>query len=94
MSSAPFLDLRQLRIVRFASVVQNVARFVCARTIIRDDTKRRGQMRVAANQLDKPCFRVSALALAPIAPHDNNFAGVVPRSHITSTFSFKSPVLH
>ncbi len=72
MSSAPFLDLRQLRIVRFASVVQNAARLVRARAILRDDAKRRRQMRVATDQLDKPRFRVSALALAPIAADNCN----------------------
>ncbi len=81
MSSAPFMDLRQLRIVRLASVVQNAARFVRPRAILRDDAKRRRQMRVATDQLDKPSFRVSALALAPIAADNDGFAGIIPRPH-------------
>lgn len=86
MTSAPFLDLRQLRIVRLASVVQNAARFVRARAIFRDDAKRRRQMRVATDQLDKPSFRVSALALAPIAADNDGFARIVPRSHLIPSF--------
>ena len=81
MRSAPMMLFGQLWIVRLASVVQNVARIVCARASLRDDAKRHWQLGVLAYQLDESVFQIAPFAGTSLAPDYNDFSGIIPCPH-------------
>lgn len=68
--------------MRFASVMQNISRFVGPLAVFGNYAKCSRQRRVPTNQLDKSRLRVAPFASTTCTAHNNRFTRVIPSPHM------------